>query len=128
MGLKCQKCESAFSGSVSREGDGLSITCQNCGAAAKVNGLIIMAFADDSDPGKDRERFVENIEKSMVRTWYTYDTVEVFMEHWRKMVEEPDGMWYWVLYKGECICSGACDPYDEDIFDEAFKLGGVARG
>jgi hypothetical protein len=38
------------------------------------------------------------------------------------MVEEPDGMWYWVVADGELICSGACDPYDEEIFEEHWNL------
>jgi predicted RNA-binding Zn-ribbon protein involved in translation (DUF1610 family) len=122
MDTKCPKCGGVFSRNVTRDGEGLSLICRNCGDAVKVNGLVIMAFADDSDPSKDRERFVEGIEESTVRTWYTFDSAKLFMDAWRKMVEKPDGMWYWVFYNGECICSGACDPYDEDIFDEEFGL------
>lgn len=126
MELKCSKCGQDQSAVVSKGADGWCFTCAKCGSVEHMmgqpDGLVVMAFADDSDPQKDRERFVENIEGSVVRTWYTFDTVKAFMDAWREMVENPDGMWYWVLYNGKCICSGACDPYDEDIFNEEFDL------
>ena len=125
MELKCSKCGHTYSGRVTKDGNGLFYACPKCRTVNGADGLVVMAFAEDGDPKKDQERFVSDIEKSEVRTWYAYDTVEAFMDHWHKMVKSPDGMWYWVIYKGECICSGACDPYDEDIFKKEFGLSAV---
>lgn len=44
-----------------------------------------------------------------------------FAAAWRKMVGNPDGMWYFVLYKGKQIMSGACDDGDEDYFKEEME-------
>lgn len=86
---------------------------------------ITMAFTDpiDTDPPETRYRyFTDEYTGKGVHTWYTSPSVEGFINAWIGIYDKPPGMWYWVLEDGECICSGACDPYDIDIFIEYWHL------
>ena len=77
---------------------------------------------DDSDPEKDVENFVDDFkDAATIRTCYVFNSVADFAAAWRKMVGNPDGMWYFVLYKGKQIMSGACDDGDEDYFKEEME-------
>lgn len=86
---------------------------------------IVMAFTDsiDTDPPETRYRyFTDEFSWEGVHTWYNCFTVEGFINRWIQLYDKPNGMWYWVLDDGKCICSGACDPYDIDIFIEHWHL------
>ena len=86
---------------------------------------IVIAFTDpvDTDPPETRYRyFTDNFTGDGVHTWYNCFSVEAFINRWIQLYDKPNGMWYWVLDDGKCICSGACDPYDIDIFIEHWHL------
>lgn len=99
--------------------------CPKCGQSFDVaipRGLVVMMFADDSNPEKDVENFVDDFkDAATIRTCYVFNSVADFAAAWRKMVGNPDGMWYFVLYKGKQIMSGACDDGDEDYFKEEME-------
>jgi hypothetical protein len=125
MKLTCESCLNEYDGIVFRDELGWHGVCPDCGASFLVDfptGLIVMAFTDDRDPDKDSENFTDDFkDTATIRTYYTFDSVAEFAAAWRKMVEDPDGMWYFVLYDGKLYVSGACDPYDEDYFKEAME-------
>ena len=90
-----------------------------------IDAPIIVAFTD-----KIRERIVldpyvyfteEFTGKGLVAVYGCPNLKDFFnlMEH---LVEYLDGMWYWVLHDGKCICSGACDPADIEGFEEYFGI------
>lgn len=123
MKLKCSNCGHEFDGCITSEDSVWYSYCNECLSPFDVDvpkGRIIMAFANDcgdyyddffSDDWYDTNEFI---------SYYAFDTPEEFMEKWNKVVDNPDSMWYWVLDNGELICSGACDPGDEEIFEEYF--------
>lgn len=127
MELKCLNCGHEFDGSISKDTLGWHSSCPECECSFDVdvpNGRIVMAFAwDETD-----EYFTDGwYDDNEFATYYAFDTPEEFMIAWRKMHDYdnggyPDGMWYWVMDNGVCICSGACDPSDEDIFIEHWRL------
>ena len=107
MKLTCADCGFEFDEAIARDGLGWKGICPKCGQSFDVaipKGLVVMMFVNDSDPEKDAENFVDD-----------------FAAAWRKMVGNPDGMWYFVLYKGKQIMSGACDDGDEDYFKEEME-------
>ena len=90
-----------------------------------IDAPIIVAFTD-----KIRDRMVpdpyvyfteEFTGKGLVAVYGCPNLKDFFnlMEH---LVQYPDGMWYWVLHDGKCICSGACDPADIEGFEEYFGI------
>ena len=122
MKLKCLNCGHEFDGSIGKDELGWHSSCPECECSFDVDvptGRIIMAFAwDETD-----EYFTDDWQDdNEITTYYTFDTPEEFMEAWNKMVDNPDGMWYWVIDGDKLICSGACDPYDEEIFVENWEL------
>lgn len=50
---------------------------------------------------------------------YTYRSVSAFKTAWYKFLETHEGAWYWVLYNGNMIISGALDPSDEERLKES---------
>lgn len=91
-------------------------------------GKIVMAFTDpldcfiDNYAGEDRYKyFTDDFTGEGVHTYYVFDTPEEFINKWQEICEQPNGMWYWCVYDGECFCSGACDPDDIDIFENYFN-------
>ena len=118
MKLNCLHCGHEFDGSITKDELGWHSSCPECGCSFDVDvpdGKIVMAFAwDETD-----EYFTDNwYDNNEFATYYSFDTPEEFIEAWNNMVDNPDGMWYWVLDDGELVCSGACDPYDIEIFEE----------
>ena len=115
MKLTCADCGFEFDEAIVRDGLGWKGICPKCGQpfdVAILKGLVVMMFVNDSDPEKDA---------ATIRTCYVFDSVADFAAAWRKMVGNPDGMWYFVLYKGKQIMSGACDDGDEDYFKEEME-------
>lgn len=125
MKLICSKCGLEFEGSIVRDGDGWKGICPECGEEFPVEfptGLVVMAFTDDSNPEKDWENFTDDFnDTASIRTCYVFDSVANFAAAWHEMAGNPDGMWYFVLYKGEQIVSGAYDDGDEDYFKEEME-------
>ena len=81
--------------------------------------MITMMFACDQTD----EYFTDDWDdKNEIVSYYIFSTPEKFLETWRKVSKNPDSMWYWVLDDKKVICSGACDPYDEEIFIDYWKL------
>ena len=129
MKLSCLQCDHEFEGSIELDELGWHSVCPECGGSFDADlpeGRIVMAFSDDSEDNRDGERFPEDFERALLRTYYAFDSAEDFMKAWYKMVENPDGMWYWVLDNGAVICSGACDPSDGEIFADHFGFDGDA--
>lgn len=97
-----------------------------------LNDKIVMAFTDPLDTlmenyTEDMEDdnykyFTDDFTGEGIHTYYVFDTAEEFVSKWEEICEEPNGMWYWCLDNGDCFCSGACDPYDIEIFEEYFGL------
>lgn len=130
MKLTCMSCLHEFEGNITRDELGWHGVCPKCGASFPVavpQGKIVMAFVDDSDSSKDGEHFTDDFRGKDIRTYYAFDTVDEFMEAWYKMSDDPDGMWYWVLDNGKLICSGACDPNDDESFGEHFGFDADER-
>ena len=120
MKLTCLQCDHEFEGSIALDELGWHSACPECEGSFDVDvpeGRIVMAFADDE---ANKDFLTDDFGKAAVRTYYAFDSVEDFMKAWYKMAENPDGMWYWVLDNGSLICSGACDPNDEEIFADHF--------
>mgnify|MGYP000061383108 CR=1 FL=1 len=97
MKLTCADCGFEFEEAIVRDGLGWKGICPKCGQSFDV------AIPRDA---------------ATIRTCYVFNSVADFAAAWRKMVGNPDGMWYFVLYKGKQIMSGACDDGDEDYFKE----------
>ena len=125
MKLTCADCGFEFDEAIVRDGLGWKGICPKCGQPFDVaipKGLVVMMFVNDSAPEKDAENFVDDVkDAATIRTCYVFDSVADFAAAWRKMVGNPDGMWYFVLYKGKQIMSGACDDGDEDYFKEQME-------
>ena len=117
MKLTCADCGFESDEAIVRDGLGWKGICPKCGQSFDVaipRGLVVMMFADDSNPEKDVKNFVDDFkDAATIRTCYVFNSVADFAAAWRKMVGNPDGMWYFVLYKGKQIMSGACD--DEKV-------------
>lgn len=121
MKLQCLQCGHEYDGWITKDGLGWCSLCPECGGSFDVDipeGKIIMAFAWDEDD----DYFTDNWrDDNHFATYYAFNTQHEFFEAWEKMSENPDGMWYWVMVDGKCICSGACDPGDIEIFNEYFN-------
>lgn len=118
MKLNCLHCGHEFDGSITKDELGWHSSCPECGCSFDVDvpdGKIVMVFAWDETDEYFTNDWYDNNEFA---TYYAFDTPEEFIEAWNNMVDNPDGMWYWVLDDGELVCSGACDPYDIEIFEE----------
>lgn len=87
---------------------------------------IVMAFTDpiDKNPPETRYKyFTDKYTGNGVHTIIAVDDVEEFINTWIQNYDKPYGMWYWVIDDDDmCVCSGACDPYDIDIFIEHWHL------
>lgn len=121
MNLKCLHCENKFDGTITYDKLGWHSVCPECGCSFDVdvpNGKILMLFGDNIDWGT----FEDNHLKNEICFYRAYNSVRSFMNSWRKISEEPESMWYWVIdgSNGLYICSGACDPYDREIFKDYF--------
>ena len=126
MKLKCLQCEHEFDDGISYDELGWHSSCPKCGGSFDVDvptGRIVMAFTDPVDDDENPYKyFTDDFTGEYVHTYYAFDTVEEFLEKWEEIYDEPNGMWYWVLDDGELVCSGACDPYDIEIFEEHWGI------
>lgn len=123
MKIFCDNCRKMLDMEVVfKEPSKFTAKCPICGIENDVNisfdKCIIMAFADDSN----KSFFTDNYTGENIRSIYAFDTISGFLHKWKKLVECPDSMWYYVLDKGDLICSGACDPYDIEIFKDHFNI------
>ena len=90
-----------------------------------IDAPIIVAFTD-----KIRDRvvvdpyiyFTEEFTGKGLVAVYGCPNIKDFFALIEHLIEHPDGMWYWVLHEGKCICSGACDPGDMEIFEDYFGI------
>lgn len=122
MKLNCLNCYHEFDGSITKDNLGWHSSCPECECSFDVDvpqGRIVMAFANDCDYDFFTNDWYDSNE---FLSYYAFDTVEEFMETWDKVSDNPDSMWYWVMDNGELVCSGACDPGDEEIFEEYFDI------
>lgn len=124
MVLCCMSCAYMFGGSIKNDELGWHGVCPNCGCSFPVEaprGRIIMAFADDGCEEYQRS-FPENFNDAWLKSYYAFDTPEDFIQAWKAMVQEPVGMWYYVLDNGVQIVSGACDEVDAEIIEDHFGI------
>lgn len=127
MKLTCLNCGHEFDGRIFRDEIAWNSQCPEClhfFDAYVPNGNIIMAFTDPDDDDDDDpyKYFTECWEDADgIHTWYAFDTPEEFLAKWEEIYDKPNGMWYWVVVDGYCICSGACDPGDIDIFEDYWE-------
>lgn len=122
MRLVCLHCGREFTGSISKDNLGWHSLCPICNGSFDVDipdGRIVMAFGEYTP----NPRFSDEVfETNSIISYYAFDTEEAFIQKWATLVHNPDGPWYWVLNADySCICSGACDPSDIDIFCDAFE-------
>lgn len=88
-------------------------------------GKILVAWANpDYEAEAPYEVFEQDVPEKGICAYGVYETPVEFLMAWREMVHNPEGMWYWVMDGGDCICSGACDPGDIEIFEENFGWKG----
>ena len=82
------------------------------------SGKIIMAFTDPDYDDKENpyKYFTDDFIGDYIHTYYAFDTVKDFINKWVEIYDKPNGMWYWVMDGEHCVCSGACDPMDIEIF------------
>ena len=95
--------------------------CFNCNETININipkAKILMLFTKYIN----WDTFEDDHTKNQIYDFYAFSSVKSFMDTWREVVNNPDGPWYWVIdvKSGDYICSGACDPDDEEIFKEYF--------
>ena len=86
---------------------------------------IIIAFTDKIRDGAvlDPYRyFTDNFTGEGLISVYGCANVKDFFILIEHLIKYPDGMWYWVLHNEKCICSGACDPGDIEIFEDYFGI------
>lgn len=119
MKLKCLQCGHEYEGSISLDSLGWHSSCPVCEGSFDVDvpkGRVVMAF---TNPFYDAEypyaTFTDDFNGEGITAYYAFPSVQSFIRKWKKVAQNPDGMWYWVLDNGRCICSGACDP--DDIFN-----------
>lgn len=122
MKLKCLNCRNEFEEYISHDEFGWYTNCPECGDRFDVDipGIKIqMLFTNEID----KENFVDSHLKNSICSYYAFTSLRDFIITWKKIVENPDGMWYWVIdaINGNYICSGACDPYDIEIFEDYFN-------
>lgn len=95
-----------------------------------LKGKIVMAFTDPLDAltedyneltDDNYKYFTDDFTGEGIHTYYLFDTKEEFIDKWKEIHDKPNGMWHWCLDDGKCFCSGACDPYDIEIFEEYFN-------
>ena len=90
-----------------------------------IDAPIIIAFTDKIRDRVVADPYIYFTEKftgaGLIAVYGCFNVKDFFalMEH---LIEHPDGMWYWVLHEGKCICSGACDPDDMEIFENYFGI------
>ena len=121
MKIKCLHCNNKFDGTISYDELGWHSICPECGASFDVDvpeGKILMLFA-----GQDTEfdmSFEDNHLKNEIYSYRAYNSIKSFMNRWRKLAEDPDSMWYWVIdtEKKHYITTGACSWDDREIFKD----------
>lgn len=92
-------------------------------AKTKEKTKIIVLWANDDT----EENFTTDPPEMIgtVKKIYCFDSPEEFIEYFKTVRAAPVSMWYWVIAvngdETECICSGACDYDDYDIFVEYFE-------
>lgn len=123
MKLKCCNCGNKFEGTISYDELGWHSYCKECDTSFDVdvpNGKILMLFA--SEDTEFDNGFEDDYLKNAICSYRAYNSIRAFINGWRKVVEEPEGMWYWVIdgTNGNYITSGACDPDDIEIFKDYF--------
>lgn len=126
MKLKCLHCQNEFDGTIEKDDLGWHSSCPKCGGSFDVDvpeGKVVVAFTDPLD-GEDEpyKPFDQAVPTWNIHGYYAFDSVEEFLQKWKDFVDEPYGMWYWVIDEGKVICSGAVDPYDIEIFQEHWGL------
>lgn len=127
--LTCLNCEHEFDGDVSLDALGWHSACPECKSTFDVDvpdRRFVIAFAKDGPPDDPCRYQTDSFTGEGVASIHAFGTAEEFIECWKKLSEQPEGMWYWCLdaYPGQsytnepvfCICSGACDPSDIEIF------------
>lgn len=89
-----------------------------------LNGLKVIVLWAKYD--EQHSNFNEQIPESAdaIASMHCFDSVESFSRYWCAIRDCPEDMWYWVISveDGEmhCICSGACDPGDDEFFADWF--------
>lgn len=123
MKLKCCNCGNKFEGTISHDELGWHSYCNECNTSFDVdvpNGKILMLFASE-DTDLD-STFQDDYLENAICFYRAYNSIRTFINAWKKVVEEPKSMWYWVIdgTNGDYITSGACDPDDIEIFKDYF--------
>ena len=63
------------------------------------------------------DNYPEEYSDEYAHETYLFNTPQEFIEKWYELDE---GSWYWVFADSGCICSGAVDPDDIEIFENYF--------
>lgn len=130
MKIKCELCGHIHEGTIAKIGKPVKrggekqwlSFCPECNHFIPVKvpkGKIVMAFAYD----ESHDYFTDDFDpKNPLVSYYAFNSPKAFMDAWKEKVKKPDSMWYFVLNGDFCVCSGACDPGDIEIFEEYFAI------
>lgn len=123
MRLKCPHCNNKHDGTIHYTENGWQSLCPICDLPFNVpvpEGKILMLFAGwDTEFGKG---FEDNHLKNEIYSYRAFNSVRTFMNRWRKVAEDPDSMWYWVIDMDDkgpfhYVTTGACSwDGDREIF------------
>ena len=88
----------------------------------KKSRVIVLWAKYDERHSNFKEQIPESADA--IEAMHCCESVEMFYQYWCAIRDCPEDMWYWVISieDGEmhCICSGACDPADDEIFADWF--------
>ena len=133
MNFICTHCDRHYNGVMCKKENTWESTCPLCNETNILippEAPIIMMYTDAIDPIDSSDNpykyFTDNPNTDYICNYFTFDTPTEFISEWKRIVNEPRGMWYWVIENGECICSGAPDPYDIEIFNDHWKLDKIS--
>ena len=124
MQLTCLQCGHRFDGTISKDELGWHSCCPSCKGSFDVDvpeGRIIMAFTTAGIDPEDHYRFFRE-EMDGILSYYAFDSRKEFLEKWAEKVENPDGMWYWLIENGELITYGGLFHSDIELICDAWGI------
>lgn len=119
--IECPHCGHKYYGSGYSYENEWHGKCAKCGKEFVLYVPIapyVIVFMDDYDDSSFLENFSiygDEAEYEAV-SYYALQTPEEFVKKHLELSECPDSMWYGVFEDKRLVCSGACDPYDAEIF------------
>lgn len=122
MRVDCPRCNLAVNATITcKNNSDWYMDCPICKQKTKISipettKPIIMAFS--------KEVYCEPLEwyETDICAIYGFDEPEELIDKWHEVLKDYEGFWYYIIHSGMAICSGVCDPNDEEIIIEYFDL------